>query len=111
MKEKAFKNKSEENLSSTISEAVAIIGMSCRFPMAPNLETFWDLLQSGRDTIREIPKERWNYGDYYDKDSNARNKTNQRHASMLENIHDFDPLYMRPTTPRVSKVCQDWRVG
>jgi acyl transferase domain-containing protein/surfactin synthase thioesterase subunit/acyl carrier protein len=93
MKEKALKNKSEENLSSTISEAVAIIGMSCRFPMAPNLEAFWDLLQSGRDTIREIPMERWNYGDYYDKDSNARNKTNQRHASMLEKIHDFDPLF------------------
>jgi acyl transferase domain-containing protein len=73
MKEKELKKKSEENLSSTISEAVAIIGMSCRFPTAPTLEAFWDLLQSGRDTIREIPVERWNYSDYYDKDPNARN--------------------------------------
>lgn len=91
MKETETKKDPGDN--STINEPIAIIGMSCRFPQAPNLETFWELLSGGKDTIREVPRERWDYNDYYDKNPDARNKTNQRHASMLDNIHDFDPLF------------------
>lgn len=38
-------------------EAIAIIGMSCRFPGAPSPEAFWDLLREGRCAIREVPRE------------------------------------------------------
>jgi acyl-CoA synthetase (AMP-forming)/AMP-acid ligase II/3-oxoacyl-(acyl-carrier-protein) synthase len=39
-------------------EPIAIVGMSCRFPGAPNLESFWDLLASGGDAISEVPPDR-----------------------------------------------------
>ena len=37
----------------TDDEAIAIVGMACRFPGAPDLESFWELLESGRDAITD----------------------------------------------------------
>src|SRR2546429_8526819 len=39
---------------------VAIVGMAARVPGAGSLAGFWDLLDSGRDAITEVPAERWN---------------------------------------------------
>jgi acyl transferase domain-containing protein len=40
-------------------EPIAIIGMGLRFPGdSHSSEAFWDLLQSGRDGWRTIPKDR-----------------------------------------------------
>ncbi len=76
-----------------VHEPIAIVGMSCRFPKAKSLTEFWEMMIQGNDAIAEIAKERWNIEDYYDADLNAEKKTNQRHGGMLENIHDFDPLF------------------
>ena len=38
---------------------IAIIGMACRFPKAPDPEAFWELLVSGADAITEVPPDRW----------------------------------------------------
>ncbi len=40
-------------------EQIAIIGISCRFPGAKNLESFWELLSSGKEAISEVTPERW----------------------------------------------------
>ncbi len=34
-------------------DGVAIIGMACRFPGAPDLRTFWSLLEAGRDAVTD----------------------------------------------------------
>ncbi|MFG1949337.1 SDR family NAD(P)-dependent oxidoreductase, partial [Nonomuraea sp. NPDC048826] len=39
-------------------EPVAIIGMSCRFPQAPDLGSFWRLLRDGASAIAEAPAHR-----------------------------------------------------
>ena len=39
-------------------EPVAIIGMSCRLPQAPDPRGFWRLLESGTDAITDPPDER-----------------------------------------------------
>src|SRR5688572_23680710 len=41
------------------NEAIAIIGLSGRYPQAPDLASFWEVLASGRDCIGEVPAERW----------------------------------------------------
>ncbi|MBU8536763.1 SDR family NAD(P)-dependent oxidoreductase [Falsiroseomonas tokyonensis] len=38
---------------------IAVIGLSCRFPGAPNADAFWDLLREGRSAIRPVPPERF----------------------------------------------------
>jgi acyl transferase domain-containing protein/surfactin synthase thioesterase subunit/acyl carrier protein/short-subunit dehydrogenase len=87
-----------EKISTTLNttshhEPVAIVGMACRFPQANSLQEFWDLLIHGKSTVTEIPAERWNVADYFDPDPSTQDKTHQRHASLLTNIHDFDPLF------------------
>ena len=34
-------------------EPIAVIGMACRFPGAPDIPAFWDLLESGQNSVRE----------------------------------------------------------
>ncbi|KAL8699113.1 MAG: hypothetical protein Q9224_001556 [Gallowayella concinna] len=38
--------------------AVAVIGMACRFPGANNVEELWHLISTGKSTVQELPKER-----------------------------------------------------
>ena len=45
--------------------AIAIIGMSCRFPGAGSLDEFWQLLREGRDAVTEIPPGRWDVDALY----------------------------------------------
>ncbi|MBT1704051.1 type I polyketide synthase [Chryseosolibacter indicus] len=75
------------------SNAIAIVGVSCRFPNVNSIESFWDLLSNGKDTIAEISKERWDASALYDPDPLSERKTQQKHASLLSDIHDFDPLF------------------
>ncbi|CAL8109687.1 unnamed protein product [Orchesella dallaii] len=41
------------------TEPIAIVGMSCRYPGANNIEEFWELLFQGEEGIREPPAFRW----------------------------------------------------
>ncbi|MFH8973380.1 beta-ketoacyl synthase N-terminal-like domain-containing protein, partial [Streptomyces sp. NPDC017890] len=40
-------------------EAVAIVGMSCRFPQAAGPAAFWQLLESGTCAVTDVPAGRW----------------------------------------------------
>ncbi|MYU09135.1 acyltransferase domain-containing protein, partial [Streptomyces sp. SID8361] len=40
-------------------EAIAVVGMSCRFPQASDPEAFWRLLNEGISAISEVPAGRW----------------------------------------------------
>ncbi len=52
------------------AEPIAVVGMGCRFPGgADGPEAFWRLLSQGTDAVREVPPERWNIDDYYDRRS------------------------------------------
>ncbi|MBZ0297933.1 MAG: hypothetical protein K8L99_35600, partial [Anaerolineae bacterium] len=42
-----------------MNEPIAIIGMSCRFPKANNVDAFWQLLVNGVDAISEVPRNRF----------------------------------------------------
>ncbi|MEU9481754.1 beta-ketoacyl synthase N-terminal-like domain-containing protein, partial [Streptomyces sp. NPDC048191] len=40
-------------------EPVAVVGIACRLPGAPDPQSFWNLLERGEDAITEAPPERW----------------------------------------------------
>ncbi|VFN06458.1 MAG: Phosphopantetheine attachment site, partial [Candidatus Kentron sp. G] len=42
-----------------LDDAIAIIGMGCRFPKAKNPDEFWELLKNGVDAITQVPPSRW----------------------------------------------------
>ncbi|WP_460930938.1 SDR family oxidoreductase, partial [Oleiagrimonas citrea] len=71
-------------------EPIAIVGMSCRFPGAQDLEGFWELLSSGTDAIAVVPSERWNLDDVYDPVAGTPGKMNTRHGGFISDIEEFD---------------------
>tara|TARA_B110000208_G_scaffold83786_1_gene106359 strand:+ start:1404 stop:10250 length:8847 start_codon:yes stop_codon:yes gene_type:complete len=64
---------------------IAIIGMSCRFPGANNLEEFWDILSNGESQFRDIPKERLDQFDF--------GILKSQKGSFLEHPYHFDNEY------------------
>ena len=75
------------------NEPVAIIGMGCRFPQAPNPAAYWTLLQDGMDASKPIPAERWDIEAYYDPQPDKPGKMYIRDLALLENVDQFDPLF------------------
>ena len=68
---------------------VAIIGMSCRLPDAPDPRAFWDNLLAGRNSIREIPKSRWDWETYYS-ETIAQGKTVSKWGALIDHVDCFD---------------------
>ncbi|MEZ0372572.1 MAG: polyketide synthase, partial [Candidatus Sericytochromatia bacterium] len=40
-------------------EPIAVVGMACRLPGAPDLQAYWQLLLEGRDAVGPAPADRW----------------------------------------------------
>ena len=74
-------------------EPVAIVGISGIFPMARNLDEFWDNLVEGKDCISEIPENRWDWRQYYGDPRQEINKTNIKWGGFIDGIDEFDPLF------------------
>ncbi|HEY3466334.1 MAG TPA: SDR family NAD(P)-dependent oxidoreductase [Amycolatopsis sp.] len=47
------------------SRDIAVIGMACMFPGAPDLEAFWSTVLRGEDAVTEVPPERWDPAVYF----------------------------------------------
>ncbi|MGO9463278.1 MAG: SDR family NAD(P)-dependent oxidoreductase [Isosphaeraceae bacterium] len=72
-------------------EALAIIGIGCRFPGDANdAETYWSILKNGVDALIEIPPDRWDLRTYYDPEPGKAGKTNVRHGGFIKDIDRFD---------------------
>ena len=72
------------------AEAIAIIGIGCRFPGAKDARAFWNLLRNGVDAIREVPAQRFNLHDFYDPDPAAPGKMVTRWGGFIEQVEQFD---------------------
>nr|WP_254896628.1 type I polyketide synthase [Amycolatopsis sp. Hca4] len=69
---------------------IAIVGMACMFPQAPDLAAFWANVLAGADAVTEVPPQRWDTSLYYDPDGQGA-KTPSRWGGFLPEI-GFDPL-------------------
>ncbi|MDR2275340.1 MAG: SDR family NAD(P)-dependent oxidoreductase [Sphingobacterium sp.] len=70
---------------------VAIVGMECIFPGAKNLEEFWRNIILGKDSVTEVPDERWNKDIYYQPDADGPDVSHSKWGGFIPKI-DFDPL-------------------
>jgi acyl transferase domain-containing protein len=71
-------------------EPIAIIGMGCRFPGAPNPEVFWRLLEDGRDAVSSVPSDRWDIDALFDPDPDASGRIASRWGGFLDRVDTFD---------------------
>ena len=75
------------------NQAIAIVGMSGCFPMAKNLEAFWNNLVQAKDCISEIPEDRWDWRAYYGDPALEANKSNIKWGGFIDGIADFDAKF------------------
>jgi natural product biosynthesis luciferase-like monooxygenase protein len=80
-------------LASGEAAAIAIVGVSGRYPMADDLEEFWVNLRSGRDCITEIPRDRWSLEAYFDPEPGTPGKTNNKWGGFIRDVDAFDALF------------------
>ncbi|WPX99228.1 Putative polyketide synthesis protein [Candidatus Megaera polyxenophila] len=74
-------------------DEVCIVGISGQFPKASNTEEFWQNLITGKNCIQVIPKDRWDWKQFYDPDKNIDGKSYGRHGGFIKSIRSFDSLF------------------
>lgn len=78
---------------SQLDEPVAIVGMACRFPGAPDIESFWQQLEEGRSAVTDgrLDSGSWNgvLGD------SAIEEPTLRWGAFVEGIDLFDSRFFR----------------
>ena len=79
-----------EDVNSISSDAIAVVGMSGRFPESDTLEELWNLLETGTTTHQEIPSSRFEVDDFYDPSRKKHNSLVSRHGCFIKKPGDFD---------------------
>lgn len=70
---------------------IAIIGLGCRAPGGvTDADSFWTLLDEGRDAVRPPPKSRWDHDALYDPDPDAPGRIAARGGGFIDDIDQFD---------------------
>ena len=70
-------------------DAIAVVGMSCYYPGAPDLKSFWENILARRREFRMIPEQRLPLSEYYDPDPSAPDKTYANRAAVIDGF-EFD---------------------
>ena len=72
------------------SDAIAVVGMSGRFPESDTLDEFWSILETGDTTHKEIPASRFDVDKFYDPSRSTHNALLARHGCFIKKPGDFD---------------------
>ena len=79
-----------DDINSIPADAIAVVGMSGRFPDSDTLDEFWKLLETAQTTHQVIPETRFNIDDFYDPTRAKHNALLARYGCFLKNPGDFD---------------------
>ncbi|CAM5260603.1 3-ketoacyl-CoA thiolase [Streptomyces alboniger] len=71
------------------AERFAVIGMAGHYPGAEDLDAFWANLKDGRDSVTEVPAQRWTPGD----------GDGSRWGGFLDDVGRFDADFFRISRP------------
>jgi acyl transferase domain-containing protein/phosphopantetheinyl transferase len=74
------------------TQGVAIVGMACLFPGAPDLDAFWQNIVEGVDATSDPPPEAWDPDVYYDPEFTDVDRTYCKRGGYLGAMATFDPL-------------------
>ncbi|MEU9084441.1 aminotransferase class I/II-fold pyridoxal phosphate-dependent enzyme [Streptomyces sp. NPDC048357] len=73
---------------------IAITGLGCRFPGAPDIRAYWKLLLSGERQFSAVPAERWNHEIFHRPgDRSAPNAAYTDQVAFLDDVDRFDALH------------------
>ena len=81
---------------------IAVVGLAAIMPQAPDGDTFWNNITSGRYSITDVPPERWDPALYFDEDHAVPDKTYSRIGGWVREF-PWDPVAWKlPIPPMVA---------
>lgn len=86
-----------------VFEPIAIIGMSCRFPGAPTLQSYWRMICEARRGMSPIPLERWDNDSLFSPTGGA-GRTIVKTGGFLEAVDQFDASFFGITPREAAKM-------
>ncbi|MEH1169328.1 beta-ketoacyl synthase N-terminal-like domain-containing protein [Micromonospora sp. CPCC 205539] len=76
------------------ADAVAVVGIGCRFPGADGPAEYWSLLRDGLETVGDVPASRWDVDEYYQSGGAAPGRTYTRRGGFLDHdVAAFDATF------------------
>lgn|GEM_PF-6138801 len=87
------------------NDDIAVIGMSCSLPNAPDIAAFELLLEEGQSGIQDIPIERWDNQKYYDANPDTPSKSYVNKLGLIDQIKCFDADFFN-ISPREAKLIE-----
>ena len=91
-------------------EAIAVVGLACRFPQADTPEAFWDLLCRGVDAIVEVPAYRWDWRAHFHPEPGVPGKTNTRWGGFLNGVDQFAAGFFGISTREAAQMDPQQRI-
>ncbi len=70
---------------------IAIIGMACLFPGAPDLDTYWQNIISKVDAVTDPPPESWDPAVFYDPESDSNDRVYCKRGGFISPLAYFNP--------------------
>ena len=77
----------------TAEDAIAIVGMACKFPGADDLATFWELLEAGASGVSDARNGSGPWADFFG--DGATGDDPHRRAGFVEGVDQFDASFFR----------------
>lgn len=93
--ERQSKSRFENQENNKNDEVIAIIGLSGKYPEADNVEELWENLKAGKNSVTEIPVERWDNTIYFDELKGKAGKNYCKYGGFINGVDEFDPLFFK----------------
>jgi acyl transferase domain-containing protein len=73
------------------ADDIAIIGMACIFPGAPDVQTYWQNIMLKKDAVSDPPAD-WGADDVFNPESTANDQIYCKRGGFLADLAEFNPL-------------------
>lgn len=94
-------DQSGDTTSKPDDEAIAIVGIGCRFPAADDIESFWNLLVDGRDAVSMVPPNRWPQNKFK---TTKTGRSVSEWGGFLDQIDGFEPQFFGLSNREVQRM-------
>ncbi|MDP2316993.1 MAG: aminotransferase class I/II-fold pyridoxal phosphate-dependent enzyme [Pseudomonadota bacterium] len=71
---------------------IAIVGMACRFPGAPNVSRYWQMIRAGRHAFGPPPADRWDHAAFFSDVQRASDRYYAPHGAFVDDVRSFAAL-------------------
>ncbi len=86
------------------AEPIAVVGLGCRFPGAPDVHAYWRVIREGIDATSEIPASRWDIAEFFDPTGKSPGKMSTRWGGFLDDVDLFDATFFGISPREAAKI-------